>query len=131
MEETPNPNPNPNPKARRIVKIKSSETWDSHLRQSKAEGTPIVAHFTASWCIPSVAMNPFIQDLASDLCHIIFLVVDVDDFKEIANKYEVKAMPTFLLMKEGVVVGKVVGANPYEMKKRIETTLQSNTHFVV
>lgn len=40
-------------------------------------------------------------------------------------------MPTFLLIKEGAVVGRLVGANPEEIKKRIETHLQSNTEFVV
>ncbi|PWA79264.1 Myc-type, basic helix-loop-helix (bHLH) domain-containing protein [Artemisia annua] len=49
---------------------------------------------------------------------------------DIASKYEVKAMPTFLLIKEGVVVGRLVGANPEEIKKRIETHLQSNTHLI-
>ncbi|KAK9056372.1 hypothetical protein SSX86_027462 [Deinandra increscens subsp. villosa] len=122
MEETPKPE---------VVKITSTETWDSLLQQSKSHGTPIVAHFTASWCVPSVAMDPFIQEFASVFPDIIFVTVDVDDFKEIATKYEVKAMPTFLLMKGGVVAGRLVGANPDETKKRIETLLQSNTEFVV
>lgn len=51
--------------------------------------------------------------------------------QEIAKKYEVKAMPTFLLIKEGVIVGRLVGANLDEIKKRIETLLQSNSDFVV
>lgn len=34
-------------------------------------------------------------------------------------------MPTFLVMKEGVEVEKVVGANPDEVKKRIEGLSQS------
>lgn len=38
-----------------------------------------------------------------------------------ARKYEVKAMPTFLLLKAGVPVDKMVGANPEEMKKRIQS----------
>ncbi|XP_076959418.1 thioredoxin-like protein CXXS1 [Bidens hawaiensis] len=118
----------PNP---RVAKINSTETWDSYLQQSISDGTPIVAHFTASWCIPSIAMNPFIEELALVFNEIIFLTVDVDDFKEIASKYEVKAMPTFLLIKEGVVLGRLVGANPEESKKRIETLLQSNSQFVV
>nr|XP_043621776.1 thioredoxin-like protein CXXS1 [Erigeron canadensis] len=120
--ETPKPS---------VVKISSTETWNSHLQEAKSHGTPIVAHFTASWCIPSVAMNPIFEELALLFPDISFLTVDVDDSKEIAKKYEVKAMPTFLLMKEGVVVGRLVGANPDEIKKRIETLLQSNTDFVV
>ncbi|KVH88328.1 Thioredoxin [Cynara cardunculus var. scolymus] len=130
-----------------VFKITSTESWDSYLQESKSHGTPVVAHFTASWCIPSVAMNPYFEELAFAFQDITFLVVDVDDLKvlfsiltsnlscntilEIARKYEVKAMPTFLLMKDCVVVGRLVGANPDEMKKRVGTLLQSNTEFVV
>lgn len=32
---------------------------------------------------------------------------------------EIKAMPSFVLMKEGVVVDKLIGANPDEIKKRV------------
>lgn len=38
--------------------------------------------------------------------------------------YEIKAMPTFLLMKNGSPVEKIVGANPDEIKKRIENLVQ-------
>ncbi|KAJ9566172.1 hypothetical protein OSB04_002138, partial [Centaurea solstitialis] len=74
--------------------------------------------------------EPLFEELAFAFQDITFLIVDVDDLKEIASKYEVKAMPTFLLMKDGVVVGRLVGANPDEIRKRIETLLQSNTDFV-
>ncbi|XP_071714114.1 thioredoxin-like protein CXXS1 [Rutidosis leptorrhynchoides] len=114
-----------------VIKINSAESWDSYLHQSLSNGTPIVAHFTASWCIPSVAMNSVFEELASVFQDITFLTVDVDDLKEIASKYEVKAMPTFLLIKGGVIIDKLVGANPDEIKKRVETLLQSNTDFVV
>ncbi|KAF5944328.1 thioredoxin-like protein CXXS1 [Camellia sinensis] len=109
----------------RVVKIESKESWESYLSQSTNQGTPIVAHFTASWCMPSVAMNPFIEELASTYQDILFLTVDVDDVKAVATKYEVKAMPTFLLMKDGAQVDKIVGANPDEIKKRIEGLVQS------
>ena len=45
--------------------------------------------------------------------------------QEVATKYEVKAMPTFLLIKEGAPVDKLVGANPDEIRKRIESLVQS------
>lgn len=37
---------------------------------------------------------------------------------------EIKAMPTFVLMKEGAQVDKLVGANPDEIRKRIVGFLQ-------
>lgn len=76
-------------------------------------------HFTACWCMPSVAMNPFFEEVASNYKHILFLSVDVDEVKEIATRMEVKAMPTFLLMMGGARVDKLVGANPEEIRRRI------------
>lgn len=39
----------------------------------------------------------------------------------------VKAMPTFVLMKDGTVMGKLVGANPEEIKKSIDACLKPPT----
>ncbi|KNA04080.1 hypothetical protein SOVF_202990 [Spinacia oleracea] len=86
----------------------------------------IVVHFGASWCIPSVAMNSLFEELASDYSDVMFINVDVDDVKEVASKMEVKAMPTFLLMKNGSVVDKLVGANPDEIRKRVGSFIQTN-----
>ncbi|XP_055805914.1 thioredoxin-like protein CXXS1 [Solanum dulcamara] len=110
----------------RAVKVDSKESWDFHVNQATLQGCPIVAHFTAVWCIPSLAMNPFMEELACMYQNMSFLTIDVDEVKEVASKYEVKAMPTFLLLKGGVPVDKIVGANPDEMKKRIHALVQSN-----
>lgn len=56
------------------------------------------------------------------MIHIIFVFV----CQEVASKYEVKAMPTFLLLKDGVPVDKLVGANPDEIRKRVQSLAQSN-----
>ncbi|GMJ14623.1 C-terminal cysteine residue is changed to a serine 1 [Hibiscus trionum] len=109
----------------RVVKVDSVQTWDFYFNQATNQGCPIVVHFTASWCMPSVAMNPFFEELASTFQDVLFLTVDVDDVKEVATRMEVKAMPTFLLMRGGAVVDKLVGANPEEMKKRVDGFVQS------
>ncbi|KAI4304296.1 hypothetical protein MLD38_039827 [Melastoma candidum] len=108
-----------------VVKVDSSESWDYYVSQSKDQGCPLVAHFSASWCVPSIAMNPVFEDLRTEYPDVLFLAVDVDDVKEVASKMEVKAMPTFLLMRDGAVVDKLVGANPEEIKRRVEGFVQS------
>lgn len=111
----------------KVVKVDSKDSWEFHVNQATNQGSPIVVHFTAAWCMPSVAMNPFFEELATNFPDVSFLTVDVDEVKEVASKYEVKAMPTFLLMKNGSPIDKLVGANPDEIKKRIENLLlQSN-----
>ncbi|KAE8724433.1 Thioredoxin-like protein CXXS1 [Hibiscus syriacus] len=109
----------------RVVNIDSVQSWDFYFNQATNQGCPIVVHFTASWCMPSVAMNPFFEELASTFQHVLFLSVDVDDVKEVAKRMEIKAMPTFLLMREDAVVDKFVGANPEEMRKRVDGFVQS------
>ncbi|KAK1308076.1 Thioredoxin-like protein CXXS1 [Acorus calamus] len=54
-----------------------------------------------------------------------FLLVDVDDIKAAATKMEVKAMPTFVLMKGGDVMEKLVGANPDAIKRWIDGFVQT------
>ncbi|GAB4826768.1 hypothetical protein Ancab_033649 [Ancistrocladus abbreviatus] len=65
----------------RVIKVDSRESWDFYLTQTKNQGTPIVVHFTAAWCMPSVAMNPFFEEMASTYTDMLFLTVDVDDVK--------------------------------------------------
>ncbi|KAJ6966622.1 thioredoxin-like protein CXXS1 [Populus alba x Populus x berolinensis] len=103
----------------RVVRIDSEKSWDFFINQATSKECPVVVLFTACWCMPSVAMNPFFEEVASNYKHILFLSVDVDEVKEIATRMEVKAMPTFLLMMGGARVDKLVGANPDEIKRRI------------
>ncbi|THG02962.1 hypothetical protein TEA_018889 [Camellia sinensis var. sinensis] len=140
-------------KKSRVVKVNSEETWDLFVTKARDQGCPvksssslytpntpllhtyiflftythiyIVVHFTASWCLPSVAMNPFFEEMALSYRDVLFLVVDVDEVKEVATRMEIKAMPTFVLMREGAQVDKLVGANPAEIKKRIHGFVHS------
>lgn len=45
--------------------------------------------------------------------------------QEVASKLEIKAMPTFCLMKDGAPVEKLVGANPEEIRKRMDGFVHS------
>ncbi|KAJ4837152.1 Thioredoxin-like protein cxxs1 [Turnera subulata] len=109
----------------RVVKVDSPQSWDFYVTQATNQACPIVVHFTASWCMPSVVMNPVFEELASSFPDALFLTVDVDDVKEVASKMEVKAMPTFVLMRDGAQVDRIVGANPEEIRKRIDGFVQS------
>jgi len=46
--------------------------------------------------------------------------------QEVASQLEVKAMPTFLFLKDGNAMDKLVGANPDEIKKRVDGFVQSS-----
>ncbi|XP_022976606.1 thioredoxin-like protein CXXS1 [Cucurbita maxima] len=107
-------------KKTRVIKVCSEESWDCYVTKAFKQGCPVVVHFSASWCTPSRAMSPFFEELALQYKYVLFLSVDVDEAKEVASKLEIKAMPTFVLMKNGAPNYKLVGANPVELSKRIK-----------
>lgn len=53
-----------------------------------------------------------------------------DCLQEVASRMEIKAMPTFVLMKNGSPVDKLVGANPEEIRKRIDSLVQSTHAYI-
>ncbi|KAE8665197.1 Thioredoxin H-type [Hibiscus syriacus] len=64
-------------------------------------------------------MIPILVELAKKLPHVIFFKVDVEDLKTVTRDFNVEALPTFILLKQGNIVDKVVGAVKDELKQKI------------
>jgi thioredoxin 1 len=81
----------------------------------------VVIDFTASWCGPCKAIAPLYRELSDEFGDtVVFVKVDVDENPDTAAKYSVSAMPTFLYIKGGVVVDRLMGANPMKLRELIE-----------
>ena len=50
---------------------------------------------------------------------VVFVKVDVDENPDTAAKYSVSAMPTFIFIKGGEVVDRLMGANPARLQELI------------
>lgn len=69
--------------------------------------------FGAKWCGPCRQMEPVIAALAREYAGRVHLtVVDVDDDPALAQRYDVRSMPTFVLLRDGREVGRIIGARP-------------------
>ncbi|ODQ81236.1 hypothetical protein BABINDRAFT_29516, partial [Babjeviella inositovora NRRL Y-12698] len=98
----------------------------SSLREfNKFVGVPqlSVIDFYATWCGPCKAMSPILEKFASDFEAegVKFGKVDVDQAQSIAAEYGVTGMPTFILLKDGAKVDKVVGAAPQKLLDAINS----------
>ncbi|XP_048545000.1 thioredoxin H-type [Triticum urartu] len=102
-----------------VISVHSLEQWTMQIEEANAAKKLVVIDFTASWCGPCRIMAPIFSDLAKKFPAAVFLKVDVDELKPIAEQFSVEAMPTFLFMKEGDVKDRVVGAIKEELTTKV------------
>ncbi|CAL0314461.1 unnamed protein product [Lupinus luteus] len=108
-----------------VIGCHTVEAWNQQLQRGNESKQIIVVDFTASWCGPCRFIAPFLTELAKKYPNVIFLKVDVDELKSVAQDWAVEAMPTFMFIKEGSIVGKVVGAKKDELQQTLEKHLAS------
>jgi len=106
--------------AEKVIPLHSVDAWTHQLEQAKESKKLVVIDFTASWCPPCRAIAPYFAELAKRFLDVVFLKVDVDELQSVAQDCEVEAMPTFIFMKDGKTVDKLVGAVKEELEKKIQ-----------
>ena len=69
-----------------------------------------ILYFTADWCQPCKRVKPIVEELNRESFPGIFQVIDVDIEKEMAQTFEIKSVPTFILFDEGKEINRIIGA---------------------
>ncbi|XP_060214504.1 thioredoxin H7-like isoform X2 [Lycium barbarum] len=110
----------PQIKGSQVMAFHSSTKWKLHFDALKDTNKLVVIDFTATWCGPCKYMEPVINDFAAKYTDVEFVKIDVDELADVAQEYEVQAMPTFVLIKKGKVVDKIVGADKDGLQKKIQ-----------
>jgi thioredoxin 1 len=87
--------------------------------------TPVLVDFWAPWCGPCKAIAPILEEIADELAGKLRVgKVNVDDNQDLAAEYQVRAIPTMLLFKNGAVVETFVGMSPKAvLKEKISAKL--------
>src|SRR5690349_13875187 len=88
---------------------------------TKEPNTP-VREITAAWCPPCRATEPHVAALAAAYAGRARVGrCDADGNQDLVANLDVRALPTFLVFKRGVVVGQIVGAVP---RAKLEALLE-------
>ena len=65
---------------------------------------PILVDFYADWCAPCKAMNPILKSVKSKMGdQIKILKINVDKNQAVADKFNVRGIPTFILFQSNEI----------------------------
>lgn len=99
-------------------------TKDS-FEKSISDKAPVFVDFFATWCGPCQMMLPLIDELADEAKDYKVYTIDIDQAPEIAAKYNVMSVPTFVLFQDGKEKERMMGAMPKELLiQKIESLIK-------
>jgi thioredoxin 1 len=99
-----------------------TEVTDNSFQVEVLESdTPVLVDFWAPWCGPCRVVAPALEEIAGQRDDLRIVKLNVDDNQQTAANYQVLAIPTMILFRNGQEAKRIQGAMP---KKRIESELE-------
>jgi len=88
------------------------ELTDANFEQTLEKGGILFIDFWAQWCGPCKAFAPVYEATAGKHTDIIFAKVNTDEQQSLAQAFEIKAIPTLAIFRDGILIGQNAGAIP-------------------
>ena len=89
----------------------TSENFESQVLNNE---NTVLVDFFAVWCGPCMMMMPIIEDIADSDPEFDVGRVNVDDARDIAERYEVLTVPTLMVFKNGKPAARIAGYHSEE-----------------
>lgn len=71
---------------------------------------PVLVDFYATWCGPCQMMAPILEQVGANLRDRLQVVkIDTDKYPNLASKYQIEALPTLVLFKNGQPAERIEG----------------------
>ena len=93
-----------------LDKIPVMELTSENFNHEMANNDLLLVDFWAEWCGPCKSMHPIFTRMAKKYKRVRFARVNVDNAQDIASKYGVQSIPTFIMFKNGEIANTMVGA---------------------
>ena len=86
------------------------ELTSENFNREMANNDLLLVDFWAEWCGPCKSMHPIFTRMAKKYKRVRFARVNVDNAQDIAMKYGVQSIPTFIMFRNGEIANTMVGA---------------------
>ena len=71
----------------------------------------VVIDFFASWCGPCKTIAPYFEELSKRFTSMTFVKCNCEDSPDVSSKFEIRSLPTFVIIKNGEVFDTLLGAD--------------------
>ncbi len=80
---------------------------------------PVLVDMWATWCAPCRMVSPALEELATERAGAVKLVkVDVDRAPKLSERFDIRAVPTLLILDRGETIARQAGAAPTSVLRR-------------
>lgn len=93
-----------------IIEVNDTNFEEEVLKSKKT----VLVDFYATWCGPCKTLKPIIEEISKENEKIKIVEIDVDKNNNLVRKYNIQAMPTIIVFKDGEEITRNIGAIPKE-----------------
>lgn len=103
------------------VHVKNDDQYTELIEKQMSKGKAIFVKCSADWCRPCKMIAPYYDELAEANESNVFVSLDVEECEDTARELQIRGMPTFVVLKKGKEVSRIVGAD----KKKLVAVVNS------
>lgn len=91
----------------------TKQQFNNFAEMISGSDVPVLVDFYAAWCGPCQMMAPILEQVNDRLKSKIRIVkIDTDKYPQLASQYQIHALPTLVLFKQGQPVDRIEGVVP-------------------